>query len=208
MEEAKNLENTEATEESNEPVQPEETEEPTQPEEPAQSEEDEEEEAEEAAQPEEEEEDEDEEDEDEEDEEEEDLEENMSDNEDELKKLEDCQKKDYLLDIHTELKQINHIELDALSRIIRDKDGNIIDELHKTIPFLTKYERARILGLRTKQINKGSAIFVKADKDIIDGYNIALLELEQKKIPFIIQRPLPNGGSEYWNVSDLEIIDY
>ena len=87
--------------------------------------------------------------------EEEDLEENISDNEDELKKLEDCQKKDYLLDIHTELKQINHIELDALSRIIRDKDGNIIDELHKTIPFLTKYERARILGLRTKQIKMG-----------------------------------------------------
>ena len=132
----------------------------------------------------------------------------MSDNEDELKNLEDCQKNDYLLNIHTELKQINHIELDALSRIVRDKDGNIIDELHKTIPFLTKYERARILGLRTKQINKGSAIFVKADKDIIDGYNIALLELEHKKIPFIIQRPLPNGGSEYWNVSDLEIIDY
>ena len=44
--------------------------------------------------------------------------------------------------------------------------------------------------------------------NIIDGYNIALLELEHKKIPFIIQRPLPNGGSEYWNVSDLEIIDY
>ena len=43
---------------------------------------------------------------------------------------------------------------------------------------------------------------------MIDGYNIALLELEQKKIPFIIQRPMPNGGSEYWKVSDLEIIEY
>ena len=140
--------------------------------------------------------------------EDEDLDENLSDNEDEMKKLEDSYQKDYLLNIHTELKQINHSELEALSRIIRNKDGNIIDKLHKTIPFLTKYERARILGLRTKQINNGSAIFVEADKHIIDGYNIALLELEQKKIPFIIQRPLPNGGSEYWNVSDLEIIDY
>ena len=138
----------------------------------------------------------------------EDLEENISDNEDELKKLEDSYQKDYLLEIHTELKQINHSELDALSRVVRDKHGNIIDELHKTIPFLTKYERARILGLRTKQINSGSAIFVEADKDVIDGYNIAVMELEQKKIPFIIQRPLPNGGSEYWNISDLEIIDY
>ena len=135
-----------------------------------------------------------------------DLEENIS--EDELKKFEDNTQKDYLLNIHTELKQLNHIELEALSRIIRDKNGNIIDELHKTIPFLTKYERTKILGLRTKQINNGSAIFVEAHKDIIDGYNIALLELEQKKIPFIIQRPMPNGGSEYWKVSDLEIIEY
>ena len=136
------------------------------------------------------------------------LDENLSENEDELKKLEDSVQKDYLLSIHTELKQLNHIELEAFSRIIRDKNGNIIDGLHKTIPFLTKYEKTKILGLRTKQINKGGAIFVEAPKDIIDGYNIALLELEQKKIPFIIQRPLPNGGSEYWKVSDLEIIDY
>ena len=128
--------------------------------------------------------------------------------EDELKKLEDSVQKDYLLDVHTELKQINHKELEALSRIIRDKNGNIIDKLHKTIPFLTKYEKTKILGLRTKQINNGSAIFVEAPKDMMDGYNIALLELEQKKIPFIIQRPMPNGGSEYWKVSDLEIIEY
>ena len=32
-------------------------------------------------------------------------------------------------------------------------------------------------------------------------------ELEEKKIPFIIRRPLPNGGSEYWNVSDLELLE-
>ena len=127
---------------------------------------------------------------------------------DDLKKLEDGIQKDYLMDIHSELKELNYKELDALSRIVKDKNGNIIDNLHKTIPFLTKYERTKILGLRTKQINQGSAIFVDAPKDMIDGYNIALLELEQKKIPFIIQRPLPNGGSEYWKVSDLEIINY
>jgi hypothetical protein len=38
------------------------------------------------------------------------------------------------------------------------------------------------------------------------GYLVAKLELEQKKIPFIIKRPLPNGGSEYWKLSDLEDI--
>ena len=104
------------------------------------------------------------------------------------------------------MRQINHGELNASSKIVRDKKGNIIDQLHKTVPFLTKYEKAKILGLRAKQINNGSHIFVSLSKDVIDGYLIAELELQQRKIPFIIQRPMPNGGSEFWKVSDLEII--
>ena len=35
---------------------------------------------------------------------------------------------------------------------------------------------------------------------------IAEEELKQKKIPFIIRRPLPNGASEYWKVKDLEML--
>jgi hypothetical protein len=34
------------------------------------------------------------------------------------------------------------------------------------------------------------------------------MEFEQNKIPFIIARPLPNGSTEYWHVSDLENILY
>jgi DNA-directed RNA polymerase subunit K/omega len=45
---------------------------------------------------------------------------------------------------------------------------------------------------------------IEVEPTLIDGYLIALKELEQKRIPFIIQRPLPNGTSEYWRVSDLE----
>jgi DNA-directed RNA polymerase subunit K/omega len=41
---------------------------------------------------------------------------------------------------------------------------------------------------------------------MIDAYLIALKELEEKKIPFIIKRPLPNGVIEYWRISDLEIL--
>jgi DNA-directed RNA polymerase subunit K/omega len=40
----------------------------------------------------------------------------------------------------------------------------------------------------------------------MDGYVIAQKELEDKKIPFIIRRPLPNGGSEFWRLNDLQII--
>jgi DNA-directed RNA polymerase I, II, and III subunit RPABC2 len=127
--------------------------------------------------------------------------------EDDFKKLENDISKEYLMSYHPELKQINFNELIALSKITRNKDGIIIDPLHKTFPYLTKFERAKILGQRAKQINNGSPIFVKVTPNIIDGHTIALMELQQKKIPFIIKRPLPNGSNEYWKVSDLNILD-
>ncbi len=130
-----------------------------------------------------------------------------SDSDDEeIRKLENSINKNVLIEFHPEIKKINHNELIALSKIVKDKNGTPIDPLHKTVPFLTKYEKSRVLGIRAKQINDGSEIFVDVPSNIFDGYTIALKELEQKKIPFILKRPLPNGTSEYWNLSDLEII--
>jgi DNA-directed RNA polymerase I, II, and III subunit RPABC2 len=127
-----------------------------------------------------------------------------TDSEDEIRKLENSINKDILIDYHPEIKQINHNEVITLSKIVKDKNGVPIDPLHKTVPFLTKYEKARILGLRAKQINSGSDVFVEVPSNIFDGYTIAQMELEEKKIPFIIKRPLPNGSSEFWHVSDLQ----
>ena len=93
-----------------------------------------------------------------------------------------------------------------MTKVVRNSDNIIIDPLHKTIPFLTKYERARILGQRAKQIESGSKPFVHVPENVVDSYIIAELELQQKRIPFIIRRPLPNGGCEYWNLKDLEMI--
>ena len=61
------------------------------------------------------------------------------------------------------------------------------------------------MGVRAKQLNKGSEPYVKLSDDIIDAFVIANKELKEKKLPFIIQRPLPNGNSEYWKLEDLEI---
>ncbi len=134
-------------------------------------------------------------------------EDDSDEDEDDFKKLENDISKDYLMSYHPELKQINFNELIALSKITRNKDGIIVDPLHKTFPYLTKFERAKILGQRAKQINNGSPIFVKVTPTIIKGHTIALMELQQKKIPFIIKRPLPNGSNEYWKVSDLNMLD-
>ena len=107
---------------------------------------------------------------------------------------------------HPEMKIHNTDEIEASCKVIRDKNGVIMDPLHKTIPFVTSYEKARVIGERAKQINNGAKPFIKVEESLIDGYLIALKEFEEKKIPFIIQRPLPNGLSEYWRLKDLDII--
>jgi DNA-directed RNA polymerase I, II, and III subunit RPABC2 len=76
------------------------------------------------------------------------------------------------------------------------------------LPILTKYEKTRILGQRAVQINNGAKPLIKNTKHLMDGYLIAIEELNEKKIPFIIRRPIPGGGSEYWRVSDLEVLSY
>lgn len=127
-------------------------------------------------------------------------------NETTYKKLDSIEIEDYTKVYHNDIYENNTSEVQTLAIVTRDEYNNIIDDLHKTVPILSKYERARILGQRAKQINAGAPPFVTPPKDTMDGYLIAIQELEAKRIPFIIRRPLPFGGCEYWKVSDLEII--
>jgi DNA-directed RNA polymerases I, II, and III subunit RPABC2 len=132
--------------------------------------------------------------------------ESESDNEEYLKRFDRDVITNYVDIYHPESRIHNYDEVRAMSNVTRDKEGTVIDKLHKTIPFLTKFEKTRVLGLRAKQLNEGAPSFVSVPPGVVNGYTIALMELKEKKIPFIIRRPLPNGGSEYWKVNDLEII--
>jgi len=125
-----------------------------------------------------------------------------------LQKFDRSVNDNYILNFHPESVLQNYNEILSMTQVVRNNDGIIIDKLHRTIPYLTKYEKARILGQRAKQINSGAYPFVKVPENVIDGYIIAEIELKQKRIPFIIRRPLPNGGSEYWKVQDLEDISF
>ncbi len=124
-----------------------------------------------------------------------------------LRKLEKDEYSDILIDYHPEIKQNNYNDIVAMCTIVRDKSGIISDDFHKTIPWLTKYERARVLGIRAKQLNNGGDAFVQVPSSMISGYKIAIEELKAKKIPFIIRRPIPNGGTEYWRLEDLELLE-
>lgn len=131
------------------------------------------------------------------------------DNDDEyLQKFNHEINKNYIDEFHPECLIHNYDEISKLTMVIRDKDGIIIDPFHRTIPFLTKYEKTRVLGQRAKQIENGAKPFINVPENIIDSYVIAELELKEKKIPFIIRRPLPSGSSEYWNLKDLEIVHF
>ena len=129
-----------------------------------------------------------------------------SDYEDELQKFENDLNSNYVKKNHPECLYLNYNEIEALTEITRDENEFIIDNNHKTLPILTKYERTKILGQRAKQINNGDKPYINVPEKVIDGYIIAEMELKQKKIPFIIRRPLSNGISEYWKLRDLEII--
>lgn len=124
----------------------------------------------------------------------------------EFEKFEEDTREQYLLNFHPESKAVNFDEVKSLCTVIRDSDGDIIDDFHTTIPILTKYEKARILGLRAKQLNSNIKPMIPVPDYIIDSYRIAELELEAKAIPFIIKRPLPDGRNEYWRAQDLTCV--
>lgn len=125
-----------------------------------------------------------------------------------LQKFDNEINKNYITEFHPECLNHNSDEVMKLTKVVRDENNIIIDPLHRTLPYLTKYEKARILGQRAKQIETGSKPLVKVPENIIDSYIIAELELREKKIPFIIKRPIPGGAFEYWSIKDLENINF
>jgi len=125
-----------------------------------------------------------------------------------LQKFDNEINRNYIVDFHPECLNHNSDEVAKLSKVIRDENNIVIDPLHRTLPYLTKYEKARVLGQRAKQIETGAKPLVKVPENIIDSYVIAELELREKKIPFIIKRPIPGGAFEYWNLKDLENINF
>tara|TARA_B100000795_G_C22374161_1_gene277234 strand:+ start:77 stop:478 length:402 start_codon:yes stop_codon:yes gene_type:complete len=72
----------------------------------------------------------------------------------------------------------------------------------ETRPYLTKFEKTKLIGVRAQQLASGSEAMVKLDgnESIVE---IAEKELAQKKIPFIIRRYLPNQKHEDWRLSDM-----
>jgi DNA-directed RNA polymerase subunit K/omega len=73
---------------------------------------------------------------------------------------------------------------------------------YKTTPTLTKYEKTQVLAERATQLTNGSRMMITDTGKFTNTYDIALQELKEKRLPFIIKRPYGNTF-EYWKLKDL-----
>jgi len=80
------------------------------------------------------------------------------------------------------------------------------DPNHRSVPFLTQYERTKIIGMRANQLSQGARPYITVPEHVSDVGEIARLELTERRLPFIISRPMPDGSHEYWRLSDLLIL--
>ncbi|ORX37626.1 RNA polymerase, subunit omega/K/RPB6 [Kockovaella imperatae] len=76
------------------------------------------------------------------------------------------------------------------------------NEIRVTTPYMTKYERARVLGTRALQISMNAPVLVPVENET-DPLEIALKELKAQKIPLVIRRYLPDNSFEDWKVEEL-----
>jgi len=79
-------------------------------------------------------------------------------------------------------------------------------------PIMTIYEFDKIMGMRTQQLASGAIPFVNTGtgKIVVSSNmelrNIALQELEEGRLPYIIERVLSNKKKEYYRVCDLNLV--
>ena len=71
-----------------------------------------------------------------------------------------------------------------------------------TTPYMTKYEKARLLGTRALQISMNAPLMVELSGES-DPLEIAMKELRERKLPLMIRRYLPDGCWEDWAVEEL-----
>lgn len=78
---------------------------------------------------------------------------------------------------------------------------------YKTYPVLTKYEKTRIISERVQQLSNGGTPFISNPESYPTVYDIALKELNMKKLPFIIKRTISGNNYELWKLQDLKLLN-
>ena len=106
-------------------------------------------------------------------------------------------------------------ELKVSSRIIHPEVQSVFrDEIEvkerKTLPYYTKYEQTALLGIRKQQLADGALPLVDTKEFVPSNplflEQVAKKEIYDRKLPFIVHRRFPDGKSEYWSASELNVM--
>lgn len=103
--------------------------------------------------------------------------------------------------IHNDVKILSKKEIDNYSDLISKYNP----KNNKSSNILTVYEKTNILGIRMEQLALGAESYLDRDRanKVGNVKEIAKQEFEEKKIPFIICRLLPDNTKEYWKLEDM-----
>ena len=91
-------------------------------------------------------------------------------------------------------REIVYKETEHVPEEVTSKDNEIVTGP----PTLTRFEKARIMGARALQLSLGAPPFISIPKDTSTSLEIAMEELNERLIPIVIRRVLPNG--DYQNI--------
>ena len=94
--------------------------------------------------------------------------------------------------------------------VFRQEVVEAVKQPRITREFYTKYEYTTLLATRAQQLAVGAKPLVTLDglkqSDPMFIWSVAKREIEQRKLPFLVRRQLPNGTSEYWSTQELEMM--
>jgi len=108
------------------------------------------------------------------------------------------------LDSGIEIEENTVIEIEKSEILsISDEYSKYYTNTKKTSPFITKFEKTKLIGIRAQMIAKGSEPVIKVPHNITDVIEIAELEFEKKCIPLFIKRYITNTEYEIWRPEDM-----
>jgi len=117
-------------------------------------------------------------------------------------KISDSEEEEYDEDVVNDVVGGNDIDINEFYKSYDKNRKNF-----KTSPVLSKYEKTRIISERVQQLSNGGIPFISNTESYSSIFDIALKELDMKKLPFIIKRTISGNKCELWKLEDLKIIN-
>lgn len=85
-----------------------------------------------------------------------------------------------------------------------------LDKVKIAKPIMTKYEYDKVISLRTTQLASGAIPFVSIQglkiASNMELRQVAIQELQQGRLPFIVERMMPNNKKECIRVRDMDLV--